>query len=95
MSNQQDVSPKTIAQDAFQNDAIPNFYMNGFVSGSGLSDAYLVIQANGKTRAVINMSLSTLKSLAQNLTATIQNVEQKMKQETLTLHEIQEQLSME
>jgi len=90
MSNQQEV-----AQNALLKEGIPNFYMNGFIVGVGLSDAYLVLQTNGKTTAIVNMSLSTLKTLAGNLMATIQRVEEKLGQETPTLQELQEQLSKE
>ncbi len=50
---------------------------------------------NGKTTAVVNMSLSTLKTLAHNLMATIQGIEEKLEQETPTLQELQERLSKE
>ena len=95
MSIKQEKSPQEIAQNALNKEGIPNFYMNGFVSGVGLSDAYLVLQTNGKTTAVVNMSLSTLKTLAYNLTATIQGIEEKLEQETPTLQELQERLSKE
>jgi len=95
MSNEQEKSPQEIAQNALQEDGIPHFYMNGFISGVGLSDAYLILQTNGKTTAVVNMSLSTLKSLAHNLMATIQGIEEKLEQETLTLQELQERLTKE
>jgi len=41
------------------------------------------------------MSLSTLKTLAYNLMATIQEIEKKLEQETPTLQELQERLSKE
>jgi predicted esterase YcpF (UPF0227 family) len=95
MKKKQEVSSREITQSILQKDSTPNFYMNGFISGVGLSDAYLVLQTNGKTTAIVNMSLSTLKTLARNLMATIQRVEEKLGQETPTLQELQEQLSKE
>ena len=95
MSNKQEMSPQEIAQKALQKEGIPNFYVNGFITGVGLGDAYLVLQTNGKTTAVVNMSLSTLKTLAHNLMATIQGIEEKLEQETPTLQELQERLSKE
>ena len=95
MSNKQKSSPQEITKNALQKEGIPNLYMNGFISGVGLSDAYLVLQTNGKTTAVVNMSLSTLKTLAHNLMATIQGIEEKLEQETPTLQELQERLSKE
>ena len=93
MLDKQEISPQEIAQKALQDGNTPSFYMNGFISGVGLGDAYLVLQTNGKTTAVVNMSLSTLKTLAHNLMATIQGVEEKLEQETPTLQELQERLS--
>lgn len=93
MSRKQEMSPQEIANNALQNGDTPSFYMNGFISGAGLGDAYLVIQTNGKTSAILNMSLPTLKTLAGNLMATIQRVEEKLEQETPTLQELQEQIS--
>ena len=95
MSEKQEITLENIAQKALQDGDTPSFYMNGFISGVGLGDAYLVLQTNGKTTAVINMSLSTLKTLAYNLMATIQEIEKKLEQETPTLQELQERLSKE
>lgn len=95
MSEKQQVLPQEITKNALQKEGVPNLYMNGFISGVGLGDAYLILQTNGKTTAILNMSLPTLKTLAGNLMATIQRVEEKMEQETPTLQELQQQLSKE
>ena len=95
MSDKQKITSQEIAQNALQTDAIPTFYINGFISGVGLGDAYLVLQTNGKTTAVVNMSLPTLKTLAHNLMATIQGIEEKLEQEIPTLQDLQERLSKE
>ena len=93
MPAKQQISPQEITKNALQKEGILNLYMNGFISGVGLGDAYLVLQTNGKTTAILNMSLPTLKTLAGNLMATIQRVEEKLGQETPTLQELQEQIS--
>ncbi len=95
MPNENKLSYQEITKNALLKEGIPNFYMNGFISGVGLGDAYLVLQTNGKTTAVVNMSLPTLKTLAHNLMATIQGIEEKLEQETPTLQELQEQLTKE
>ncbi len=95
MSNNQELSTQELTQKALLKEGVPSFYMNGFISGAGLGDAYLVIQTNGKTSAILNMSLPTLKTLAVNLIATIQRVEEQLEQETPTLQELQEQISKE
>jgi len=100
MSDEQERSPQEIAQqlhhiaqNALKEKGIPNFYMNGFISGVGLGDAYLLLQTNGKTTAVVNMTLSTPKTLANNLITTIQGIEGKLEQETLTLQQFQEKIT--
>lgn len=95
MSNNQKLSTQELTQNALLKEGVPSFYMNGFISGAGLGDAYLVIQTNGKTSAILNMSLPTLKTLAVNLIATIQRVEKQLEQEMPTLQELQEQISKE
>ncbi len=49
MSEKQEITLENIAQKALQDGDTPSFYMNGFISGVGLGDAYLVLQTNGKT----------------------------------------------
>jgi prefoldin subunit 5 len=95
MSEKKEKLPQDIVQSAFQNGNIPVLYINSFISGVGLGDAYLILQTNGETTAIVNMSLPTLKTLAHNLMATIQGIEEKLEQETLTLQELQERLTKE
>lgn len=63
-------------------------YMNGFVNGLGLTDAYVVLQTNGRSVAVVNMSLSVAKTLGQNLLAMIERFEQQTGQPIPTLDEL-------
>jgi len=84
-----------IAQRAFLNDEIPRFYINGFLNGMGAGDAYLVLQTNGKTTGVVNMPLSTLKTLARSLTIMTQGVEEQLGQEILTIQQFQEKFTKE
>ena len=69
----------------------PALYANGFVNGLGLTDSYLVLQANGRSVAVVNMSLSVAKTLGQSLLAMVESFEQATGQEVSTLDQIQNQ----
>jgi len=82
-----------IAQKAFLNDEVPRLYINGFLNGMGVGDAYLVLQTNGKTIAVVNMPLTTLKTLARSLTIMAQGVEEQLGQEILTIQQFQEKIT--
>ena len=68
---------------------VPNLYTNGFVNGLGLTDSYLVLQANGRSVAVVNMSVSVAKTLGQSLLAMVESYEQQSGQTVATLEELQ------
>ncbi|HEY0607062.1 MAG TPA: hypothetical protein VGD58_29355 [Herpetosiphonaceae bacterium] len=67
----------------------PMLYANGFVNGLGLTDGYLVLQANGRSIATVNMSLPVIKTLAQSLKIMIESYEREAGQTVPTLDEIQ------
>jgi hypothetical protein len=69
---------------------VPNLYTNGFVNGLGLTDSYLVLQANGRSLAVVNMSVSVAKTLGQSLLAMVESYEQQSGQTVATIDELQE-----
>jgi hypothetical protein len=69
---------------------MPNLYTNGFVNGLGLTDCYLVLQVNGRSLAVVNMSVSVAKTLGQSLLAMVESYEQQSGQTVATLDELQQ-----
>ena len=77
-----------IVEAAFEE--APAIYANGFLNGIGLVDSYLILQANGRSMAVVNMSLSVAKTMAQSLTAMIENYEQQTGNMVATLDEVQD-----
>ncbi len=91
--SEKDEQLQNLVQKALLEDGVPNIYTNGFINGLGLGDAYLVLQTNGKTVAVVNMSLATLKTLARSLAIMVQETEDKLKQEILTINQFQEKLT--
>ena len=81
-----------LGQQAFVNAMaapIPRFYMNGFVFGQSFSDIALVMQLNGMPSAVVNMSFTTAKSLAQDLNALITNFEQATSHQIMSMGDVQ------
>jgi hypothetical protein len=68
----------------------PMLYANGFINGLGLTDSYLVLQANGRSVAVINLSLSVAKSLGQGLLAMVAQHEQTQGRPVPTIEELQQ-----
>jgi hypothetical protein len=67
----------------------PTYYANGFVNGLGMGDAYIILQTNDQNAAVVNMTLSMAKTMANNLLVMIQNFEQETGQKVMTMEEIQ------
>lgn len=67
----------------------PFLYANGFVNGLGLTDAYMVLHANARPVAVVNMSMSVAKTLGQNLLAMIESYEQQTNQTVPRVEELQ------
>lgn len=68
----------------------PMLYANGFVNGLGLTDSYLVLQANGRSVAVVNLTLSVAKSLGQSLLAMVDQYERAQGQTVPTIEDLQQ-----
>ncbi|MCB0077485.1 MAG: hypothetical protein KDD73_08650 [Anaerolineales bacterium] len=82
------------AQAALQNRDIPTLYANGFISGVGAGgDLYLILQTNGQSSAVVNLSWVTLKTAVQNLTQILEEVESRLEQEIPTIPQLQSRLT--
>lgn len=62
-----------IAADAFAQ--APLVYANGYVNGVGLTDSYVVLQANGRAVAVVNLPLTIAKALGASLTQMVADYE--------------------
>lgn len=75
-----------VAQEAFEK--APSLYVNGFVSGLGATDAYIVFQTNGQTSLVMNMSLSMAKTLGQSLQSLVEQFEKQSGQTVLTMQQL-------
>ena len=60
---------------ALKNEKVPKIYSNGFITGTSLSDAFIMLQANGETMAFVNMSFTSIKSLHENLSNLISDFE--------------------
>lgn len=72
---------------------IPHIYANGFVNATGNADIITVLERNNSPVAVLNMSYTPAKSLAQNLSQIIEGLEQKSKQTSMTTEVVDTALS--
>lgn len=68
-------TPARRTQEAFSNQEIPKIYANGFMSGHSKSDVYVILERNGQSIAVVNMSFTMAKTLQESLAKTISNIE--------------------
>lgn len=73
MNEGQPPSLEQLALEAFAQ--APALYANGFINGLGATDAYLILQTNGRPTAVVNMSLPVAKTLAASLAEMIATYE--------------------
>ena len=67
---------------------IARIYVNGFTIAQSYSDVALVAQTNGSPSAIINMSFTTAKSLAVELTQLVQRFETMTKHEIMTISDV-------
>jgi hypothetical protein len=83
---QGDVEAKLFA--AALTSPIPRIYVNGFLLGQSFSDVTIVCQANGASSAILNMSFTTAKSIAFELSRIISSFEQKTNHTIMTIQDI-------
>ena len=69
----------------------PTLYANGFVNGLGLTDAYIVLQTNGRSAAVVNLSLAAAKTLGQSLLEMVESFERETGTRVATINQLQDQ----
>ena len=74
---------------------IPHIYTNGGASALRNSDVIMVLERNNSPVAVLNMSYTTAKSLARNLSQLIANLEKKSKQTIMTPDVVDDILSQQ
>ncbi len=68
----------------------PTIYANGFVNGLGLTDAYIVLQTNGRSVAVVNLSLAAAKTLGQSLLEMVESFERETGSSVATISQLQD-----
>ena len=84
---------QTVAQQALTSQDIPKIFANGFVSGMGFGDTYLILQTNGQSTAVINLTYPVLKTLSQNLNTLVDQLETQLGEPLPTLAELQSKIT--
>lgn len=73
-------SPVQVAVEAAIASDTPTFYANGFTLGMTNADAFLVLQRFGRPVAVVAVSYTLAKTLAQKLQALVTDWEDKTQQ---------------
>jgi hypothetical protein len=67
---------------------VPKIYFNGFINAVSSGDIVTVLERNGQPVAVLNMSFTVAKSLAQALGVTVSDLEKKAGQAMLTTKDV-------
>ncbi|WP_143741793.1 hypothetical protein [Thiorhodovibrio frisius] len=71
---------------------VPEIYFNGFTASIGVGDMILAIDRNGQPAAVLNISYTVAKTLAQSLSSLLATLEEKTGNSIMTTEEIAEPL---
>jgi hypothetical protein len=93
-SNRIDVSGDLLDDSkVIQKPEMPKLYINGFSVGSSLSDIFVIAQTAGTPVALLLMSFTTAKTLAQQLNHLIIEFERVTGQTLLTMDDIKRAVS--
>ena len=84
--------PEDPVAQALANPAVPRIYTNSFAGGVSTADMFVVLLSTGVPVAVLQMSYTVAKTMAQELTRMVNELEKSMGQPILTIPEIQEKL---
>ncbi|MBM3301841.1 MAG: hypothetical protein FJY85_18055 [Deltaproteobacteria bacterium] len=63
-------------EDALKNEDLPRIYFNGFASGLGNADVFIVLHHQQRPVAILNASYTVAKTLAVKLGAAIASLEE-------------------
>ena len=75
--------------EALENKEIPTIYFNGFVTSVGIGDVMVILNRANNPVAVLNMSYTLAKTLAEKLGGGIAAIEQKSGNTIMTTDDIQ------
>jgi hypothetical protein len=73
---------------AFNNEAVPKFYFNGFAAQVTSSDVQFVLECNNKPIACLNASFSVAKTFVRHLGYIMQTLEEKTGNTIMTQEDI-------
>jgi len=79
-----------VINDAVGRDDIPKLYANGFTVGLSNADVVIVLQRFGKPVALLNISYTLAKTLAQRVGTVVSDFEASIYQNILTTDRIDE-----
>ncbi len=75
-------------EDALNDPEVPKIYANGFSNGLGVGDVTIVFQLGLKPVAMVNVSFTVAKTLAQKINSMILNLENDTGNTIMTTDEI-------
>ncbi len=90
MSNVEDTSQPIDLLDVLRDPSVTKLYVNGLTLGISLSDVFMIVNSGPVPVAVIQMSLTTAKTMMVSLVETIRNFEEQTGQPLLTMQDINE-----
>ncbi len=89
------ISQNEIFTQALHDTSIPEIHFNGVVNGIGAGDIVILLLRHGRPVAKLSASYTVAKTLAQVLSETIVNLEQRTGNTIMTTHDIDKALRLE
>jgi hypothetical protein len=78
----------TVLKKAIEDSTLPRIYANGFATGLGSADVVLVLQLQGRPVAIVNLSYTLTKTLAEKLGELVTKFEQAIGQDLVTTDKV-------
>jgi len=79
-------------QEAMTSDAIPHVYFNGFSCAVGAGDVVVVLTRHEQAVATLNVSYTVAKTLAQNLSLAVSELERLTGNQIMTVDDIKSKI---
>lgn len=77
-------------KNALEDKDIPGIYFNGFITSVGIGDVMVILQQANKPVAILNMSYTLAKTLAEKLGVAIANLEKESGNTIMTTDDIKQ-----
>ena len=90
MGQEEEIQQPNTTNRATYNANLPVIYTNGILVTLTVSDLSLTLTVNGQPTHILNMSLTTAKTLYSNINEALQDFQDKTKTKVLEINDVRE-----